>query len=88
MPSKIIKKHAWSTILKDVVYNHQSDSIEFTIKDVESLSAYVTRKQSIVDSQNDMITRLQKQIVNLQTQLLAEALSPKAQKVSSFSTYG
>ena len=86
--SKITKKHKWSTILKDVVYNHQSDSIEFSIKDVESLSAYVDRKQSIIESQNDMITRLQKQIVNLQNQLLVEALSPKSQKISSFSTYG
>ena len=85
--SKIIKKHKWSTILKDVVYNHQSDSIEFSIKDVESLSAYVSRKQSIISSQDELITRMKKQIVNLQNQLLAEALSPKSQKVSSFSTY-
>lgn len=84
MPSKIIKRIPWDRVLRDVSYNHKSDSIEFSLKDIDSLLGYIENLQSSLDSKSIANKQLQEENDKLRSQLLMEALKKKPEPIGKF----
>lgn len=87
MKPKIIKKVQWDKVLKDVSYNHTTDSIEFGLKDIDSLLKYIGDLKSRMDSKTLVAEKLKRENDRLKSQLLMEALKEKPQPISSFIKY-
>jgi len=85
--NKVIKKHNWRSILKDIIYNHEADTIEFGIKDIESLDAFISGLDKKLESANKQRERFSNRIKGLEDQLLIATLTKPTQKVSDFDTY-
>jgi len=82
-----MKTLPWNRILKDIIYNHTEDTIEFTIKDIENLDSYINQKLSIANQLESQNEGLRKRVAKLEQQLLIATLTKSTQKVSDFSTY-
>jgi len=80
-------KHNWRSILKDVIYNHEADTIEFGIKDIESLDALINSLDKEVRATSNQNERFANRIKDLEKQLLVATLTKSTQKVSDFDTY-
>jgi len=77
----------WNSILKDIIYNHTEDTIEFTIKDIEDLDSYINSKLSNIEALEKLVKRKNDRIAKLEQQLLVATLTKPTHKLSDFSTY-
>lgn len=82
------RKVLWIETLRNVLYTHESDVVEFNIQDIEDLCKYVEQLDANNSKLEIKMTRLSNKIDNLNCQLLAEVLKPiKTEKLNKFSVY-
>lgn len=83
------RKILWEQTLHNIIYTHQTDTVSFSISEIESLSRYIEELNAAKEIATIKIGILSTKIDKLSDQILAEALKPMvSEKLSTFSVYG